>query len=200
MDKKLNNQILMKKTKIKTDNLLLRRELKEFYVILLPLANEVHGKVMFLHVFVCSQGGYDFSSCLVPCSFGEGGGVMVPGEGYGPGGYPLPVLTSSGGHRSGRYASYWNTFLFCYQFTFATLFSTDDVLRVVGAAEPHGRVDVGVPADPGAVRRGGGARADGPGPQGRRVARVFRVHQQVPHANTERYQTKHVSLWCYLFN
>ena len=33
---------------------------------------------------------------------------MVSGDRYT---YP-PVLTSSGGHRSGRYASYWNAFLF----------------------------------------------------------------------------------------
>ena len=37
------------------------------------------------------------------------GGGMVP-EGYGIS-YP-PVLTSSGGHWSGWYASYWNAFLF----------------------------------------------------------------------------------------
>ena len=41
-------------------------------------------------------------------------------QGVGPGrGWVLtprgttPKLTSSGGHRSGRYASYWNAFLFC---------------------------------------------------------------------------------------
>ena len=68
MDKKLNNQILLKKTKIKTDNLSLRRELEEFYVILFPPAKEVRGKVMFLRVFVCSQGGYDVTSCLVLCA------------------------------------------------------------------------------------------------------------------------------------
>ena len=80
---------------------------------------------MFLHVFVSlSRGGeegvYDVTSCLVPCFFQRGDivpGGMVPGcLGYGPGEgvwsqrgivYPTPpVLTSSGGHRSGWYASY----------------------------------------------------------------------------------------------
>ena len=37
--------------------------------------------------------------------------VMVPGGGDKGEGIPL-VLTSSGGHISGRYASYWNAFLF----------------------------------------------------------------------------------------
>ena len=94
------------------------------------------GKVMFLHVFVIlSTGGwYNVTSRLIPYSFQrgmvpggkgdmvpgvgsqEGEGGMVPG-GYGPRGRvqyiltPL-LLTSSGNHRIGRYASYWNAFLF----------------------------------------------------------------------------------------
>ena len=48
-----------------------------------------------------------------------------PGR-YSPERYTLPVLSSSGGHRSGRYASYWNAFLSCDLFsvqlnTFETL-------------------------------------------------------------------------------
>ena len=41
--------------------------------------------------------------------------VLPPkgGSASGEGGLPnFPVLTSSGGHCSGRYASYWNAFLF----------------------------------------------------------------------------------------
>ena len=41
----------------------------------------------------------------------EGGGVREYTRGDIPD-IPTPVLTSSGGHRSGRYASYWNAFLF----------------------------------------------------------------------------------------
>ena len=48
-------------------------------------------------------GGCDVASCLVPCSFQ--GSLSPEGSGY------PPVLTSSGGHCSGRYASYWNAFL-----------------------------------------------------------------------------------------
>ena len=48
--------------------------------------------------------GYDNTSCLVPCSLGG----LLPWRGRK--GYPL-VLTSSGDHCSGRYASYWNAFM-----------------------------------------------------------------------------------------
>ena len=58
---------------------------------------------MFVHVCVIlSGGGYDVTSCLVPCSFGGGG--YGPGEGYCHGGAEglwytrSPVLTSSAGH------------------------------------------------------------------------------------------------------
>ena len=41
----------------------------------------------------------------------KGGGGMVPEVRY-----TIPVLTSSSGHRSGRYASYLNAFLFTLSF------------------------------------------------------------------------------------
>ena len=51
--------------------------------------------------------------CLVPCSFREGlhpwGRGSPSRMGYGT--TPPPMLTFSGGHQSGRYASYWNAFL-----------------------------------------------------------------------------------------
>ena len=43
--------------------------------------------------------------CLVPSA--PRGGVCLQGVFL-----PTPVLTSSGSHGSGRYASYWNAFLF----------------------------------------------------------------------------------------
>ena len=84
----------------------------------LPPANEVWGKVIFLHLFVIlftggvvshhalQQGGSALRWCLVQgvCS----GGVPGPGgllRGV-PGGDPLD------GYCCGRYASYWNAFLF----------------------------------------------------------------------------------------
>ena len=44
--------------------------------------------------------------CLPP----EGGGLPPGGSGN------PPVMTCSDGHCSGRYASYWNAFLFYYRF------------------------------------------------------------------------------------
>ena len=55
----------------------------------LPLANEVWGKVMFLHLSICSQGGLHLE-----------GGLGRPSIGYNR-------IRST----SGRYASYWNAFL-----------------------------------------------------------------------------------------
>ena len=49
--------------------------------------------------------GYDVTSCLVPCSFRGEGGVCSRGEG-----------TTPPNHKSGRYASYWNAFLYCKLF------------------------------------------------------------------------------------
>ena len=61
------------------------------------------------------QGNVMFSEASVSlhiitsCPQGVGGGVQPMGDG----GLPNPVVvTSSGGHGSGRYASYWNAFLF----------------------------------------------------------------------------------------
>ena len=77
----------------------------------LPPANEVWGKVIFLHLsvilFVGGPGG------LVP----GGGGCLVPGEVPGPGGGGLVpgeclVETPPDGYCFGRYASYWNAFFY----------------------------------------------------------------------------------------
>ena len=47
----------------------------------------------------------------------EGGGLHPRGlHPWGRGGPNPLVLTSSGGHYSGRYASYWNAFLCIYNF------------------------------------------------------------------------------------
>ena len=43
----------------------------------------------------------------------EGGGCPTP-----------PVVTSTGGHCSGRYASYWNAFLFLSNFSLVTVAKT----------------------------------------------------------------------------
>ena len=52
--------------------------------------------------------------CLPPRG---GGGLPPEGGGLPPGGSGNPlVLTSSDGHCSDRYASYWNAFLFYYRF------------------------------------------------------------------------------------
>ena len=52
-----------------------------------------------------SEGNFSRGICQLFCSQGEGYGSPPP-----PRQTPL-VLTSSGGHCSGQYASYWNTFL-----------------------------------------------------------------------------------------
>ena len=51
------------------------------------------------------------------CSWG-GGGPCSPGKS----GYP-PVRTSSGGHCSGRYASYWDAFLFLWFLSHSAMYS-----------------------------------------------------------------------------
>ena len=53
--------------------------------------------------------------CLVVGTLvgGMSRGWDLAGGGYSPLRGTTPKLTSSGGHRSGRYASYWNAFLFC---------------------------------------------------------------------------------------
>ena len=74
---------------------------------------------MFLYVCVIlSSGFYVVTFCLVPWSFRGMLSLPVwshaPSGGYGPSGvqYTPPRQTSNGGHRSGRYASYWNALLF----------------------------------------------------------------------------------------
>ena len=102
-------------------------------------ANEVWGKVQFLHLSVCPQGCMMSLPVYVPSPmlllgevFVMGGsllrglcqeGVSVSGEGLCERGSlwkegslwkrdPTPVMTSLGSHWSGRYASYWNAFWF----------------------------------------------------------------------------------------
>ena len=53
----------------------------------------------------------------------------VHGEGLHPEGGLPPVLTSSGGHCSGRYASYWNAFLFPKRFVSLLLVKNKQALR-----------------------------------------------------------------------
>ena len=99
--------------------------------LFLPPANEVWGKVMFLHlsVILFTRGGgglvwsHFLSGCLIPCSFWGGG--LHPRRGGSPfrggvsiqRGYdttPQLVLSLSGSHQSGRYVSYWNSYLFLH--------------------------------------------------------------------------------------
>ena len=89
---------------------------------LLPPANEVWGKVIFSQACVKNSvhgggGGLGF------CSREEGGaclgeGVPAPGgEGSAPGGGGCLVETPPrDGYCCGRYASYWNAFLYCSDF------------------------------------------------------------------------------------
>ena len=84
--------------------------------------NEVGARLYFhRHVWFCSQGGaWSWGGCLVLGGEpGPGGGCLVPGGrclvlgGPGPGGL---VETPRDGYCCGRYASYWNAFLFMYVF------------------------------------------------------------------------------------
>ena len=100
---------------------------------------------MFLHVSVflsMGRGGYNVTSCLVPCSFS--GAMVLEGEGvwYRMGiwsqgvFYTLaPVMTSSVGHPSRQYASYWYAFLF----NTATLFILDSNrwMKLLGCHADH---------------------------------------------------------------
>ena len=69
-----------------------------------PPAKEVWGKVIFLHLFVI----------LFTGGVHGPGGCLVPGEVHGPGG--CLVETPPDGYCCGRYASYWNAFLFTKYF------------------------------------------------------------------------------------
>ena len=77
------------------------------------------GKLIFSEASV-HEGGYVVTSC--PSSFqGDlfwrvGGGLLLTGQFLGGSGHPR-VLTSNGGHCSGREACYWNAFLFAVTFT-----------------------------------------------------------------------------------
>ena len=104
--------------------------------LFLPPGNEVWGKVIYLQVCVCSQGGaWSQGGCLVwgvpglgalvkgrlclvwggACSGGYQVGGGVPALGVsgleGPGGNPPD------GYCCGRYASYWNAFLLLFRIT-----------------------------------------------------------------------------------
>ena len=75
----------------------------------LPPANEVLGR-LFLHMSVILLGGRG----VVPFPLGLDTPWKEHGTRQEVTSYPTPVLISSGGHRSGRYASYWNAFFwFC---------------------------------------------------------------------------------------
>ena len=103
-------------------------------------ANKIWGRVLFLHVFVCSQGDslYAVTFCLVAWSNipSEGSlslvqcyfwgdlcpGGLCPGGSLSRGRVGVKGGLCPGGlcqinpHsiNSGRYASYWNAFLFCH--------------------------------------------------------------------------------------
>ena len=90
--------------------------------------NEVVAKVMFLQVCVCPQGGGCLPQCMLGCHTPPGPGRPTPpGPGRptppdgepprwrtppGPGRPPPREADSSIRSTSGRYASYWNAFLF----------------------------------------------------------------------------------------
>ena len=86
---------------------------------LLPPANEVWDKVICLQVCVCPRGGVWSGRVpgpgggLVPGVPGPGGG-LVRGEGVWSGRGLCLVETPPNGYCCGRYASYWNAFLFIF--------------------------------------------------------------------------------------
>ena len=102
-------------------------------VFLLPPANEVWGKIIFSQVSVvlftggacvpgvcvwlgaCMPGGVHAWGCA--CLGVHGRGACVVGGVHSQGGGS--VRGRKDGHCSGRYASYWNTFLFVYDFSTA---------------------------------------------------------------------------------
>ena len=93
-------------------------------------ACKIWGRVLFLYVFVCSQGMslYDVTSCLVAWSHIPSKGSLslvqyyfwgdlclegsLPGEGGSVSEGLCQVNPCS--IKSGWYASYWNAFLFCH--------------------------------------------------------------------------------------
>ena len=79
---------------------------------ILPPATKLW-KVMFLHLFVCSQGVYDVTTCLAAWSHVLSGGLLQRG---GMALHSPTVLTSSGDHQSRQYASYWNAFVSLVKF------------------------------------------------------------------------------------
>ena len=84
---------------------------------LLPPANEVWDKVMFLHLSVRSHGGM-MSLSVWLCGPTFHPGVGLPGDGSASrgsasGGW-LGRTSPSGDQKSGQYTSYWYAFLLCY--------------------------------------------------------------------------------------
>ena len=74
----------------------------------------VYGWVGVLRGGQQGGGGYTRRWVSIPWDGWVYQGVGIPG--ISPGIPPPPVLTSSDGHRGGRYFSYWNAFLFYYIF------------------------------------------------------------------------------------
>ena len=77
----------------------------QWSTVKLPPTNEVWGKVMFLHLWVILFTGLGASACR---EVSASRGCLPPGAGVCPRG---EVCIRRGGG-CGRYASYWNTFLF----------------------------------------------------------------------------------------
>ena len=88
---------------------------------LLPPANEVWGKVICLQVCVCPRGGGVWSregawfwGRSGPGGAWSLGGVWSGGRGVWSGRGLCLVETPPNGYCCGRYASYWNAFLFIF--------------------------------------------------------------------------------------
>ena len=104
---------------------------KTTFKLLITGRNEVVAKVMFLQVCVCPQGGGCLPQCMLGCHTPPGtrqapppphpGTRQTPPKtrhtpSPGPGRPPPREADSSIRSTSGRYASYWNAFLFLQTF------------------------------------------------------------------------------------
>ena len=94
----------------------------------LPPANEVWGKVMFSHVFVCPQGwGFGFLACITGHMTREDGGSASRGAYHqGVGRPPIHAMLRIWSRR-GRYASYSNAFLLGLRFLITVAMDKDRI-------------------------------------------------------------------------
>ena len=101
---------------------------KKFFSLLNTIItgrNEVVAKVMFLQVCVCPQGGGCLPQCMLGCQTPPWDQADTPQDQEDPPwdqadplrpGRPPREADSSIRSTSGRYASYWNAFLFAVKF------------------------------------------------------------------------------------